>query len=258
MPSGDQDMINIPALGYDFPWMLEYTNIFQDDAPSDQPPLLGLATQFPFSPLGSTPAPADEHSCNPDGLISSGLQEPDFSSALDTNRASIMDATDEDIIIAENFCHVQVALERPYQAILECFKRQVDIRSRETSFPSQQAFESFIHLYYEYFDCQLSFIHPSLLETPDAPWLLVLAVASVGSQYTQLAKKEQYCALLTELLRMSLPLDVRPVCPIFGFDPHTQTANSSIARQNAWLRYLGPCPVLFACYCEFHVHWLQR
>jgi hypothetical protein len=169
-----------------------------------------------------------------------------------------MDATDEDIIIAENFCHVQVVLERPYQAILECFKHQVDLGSRETSFPSQQAFKSFIQLYYEYFDCQLSFIHPSLLETPDAPWLLVLAVACVGSQYTQLAKKEQYCALLTELLQLSLPLDVRPVCPIFGFDPDTQTANSSIARQNAWLRYLGPCSVFFACYRQFHVHWLQR
>ncbi|GKZ85785.1 hypothetical protein AnigIFM56816_011756 [Aspergillus niger] len=214
MSSGQEDMIDVLAVGnrtpripdtdFSFPWMLDYTNIFQDDPPGDQ---FDPATQFPYSPLASNSTPANYQRYNRDILTFSDPQEHQPSRVQNPSQPSTVDATDEDTIIAENFCHVRVPMDRPYQAILEFSSKQLDVGFKEVPFPSQSAFESFIQLYYEYFDCKLSFIHRSILEHRDTPWLLVLAVASVGSQYTQLAKREQYSAMLTELLRLSLPLD---------------------------------------------------
>ncbi|RAH53310.1 hypothetical protein BO85DRAFT_504517 [Aspergillus piperis CBS 112811] len=166
MPSGQEDMIDVLAVGnrtprisdtdFSFPWMLDYTNIFQDDPPGDQ--------------------------YNRDIMNFSDPQEHQPPRVQNPSRPSTADATDEDTIIAENFCHVRVPMDRPYRAILEFSSRQLDVGFKEVPFPSQSAFESFIQLYYEYFDCKLSFIHRSILEHRDTPWLLVLAVASVGSQ----------------------------------------------------------------------------
>ncbi|PIG87085.1 hypothetical protein AARAC_004302, partial [Aspergillus arachidicola] len=211
-PSGRDDMVDIPAAGnviprstdidFGFPWLLDYANVFQDGSLGGQQPLLDLATQLPYGPLASAFSPAIIQNYDIDIPAVSNQQDRHQS-----NRASIMDPTDDDIIIAENFCHVSVPMDRSYQAILELFKSELYVRFMDFSFPSQAAFESFIQLYYEYFDCQLSFVHRSVLEKQDTPWILVLAVASVGSKYTQLPKREQYSAMLTELLRLSLPLD---------------------------------------------------
>ncbi|KAE8362187.1 hypothetical protein BDV27DRAFT_147175 [Aspergillus caelatus] len=224
MPSGRDDMTSIPAsdsavpmspdIDLGFPWMLDYATLFQGGSLGDQQPLLDLATQLPDGPLASTSSLADVQSHNIDIPVVSNQQEHYQSRVLNPNRASIMDATDDDIIIAENFCHAIVPLNRSYQAIFGLFKSQLDVRFKDFSFPSQPAFKSFIQLYYEYFDCQLSFVHRSVLEEQDTPWILVLAVASVGCQYTQLAKREQYSAILTELLRLSLPLDTPMETPL--------------------------------------------
>jgi hypothetical protein len=119
-----------------------------------------------------------------------------------------MQATDDDITVAENFCHVMTCLDDAYQAILAFHAQQSDNRFTSLSFPHFSVFNSFIQLYYEHFDNQLSFIHPSLLEKKDTPWMLALAVASIGCQYTELAKREKYVSMLTELSRLSIPLDV--------------------------------------------------
>ncbi|KAL3447835.1 hypothetical protein BJX65DRAFT_317959 [Aspergillus insuetus] len=218
IPSGQADMRDILACGtiaptvpdidYSLPWMLDYTSIFPDGLAGDQQPVLDLATQFPYSPLASNSPSAMDQISNYDIREFQNIQEHYSSQLLNTSRLSIMDATEEDIIIAENFCHIRVPLERHYKIILEFAKNHFDGRFKEVPFPSQSAFNSFIQLYYEYFDCRLSFIHRSTLEHQDTPWLLVLAVASIGSQYTQLPRREQYSAMLTELLRLSLPLDV--------------------------------------------------
>ncbi|KAJ5563944.1 hypothetical protein N7513_000186 [Penicillium frequentans] len=119
-----------------------------------------------------------------------------------------MQATDDDIIMAENFCHVNVPLNTVYQYVFAFYEQQHDARFREAPFPNISLFNSFIQLYYEHFDDQLPFIHPSLLEQADTPWMLALAVASVGCQYTNVAKRDTYVSMLTDLLTLSLPLDV--------------------------------------------------
>lgn len=120
----------------------------------------------------------------------------------------VVEPTDDDITVAENFCHVRTHLDHAYQAILAFYAQQTDPRFKILPFPQLSVFNSFIQIFFEYFDDQLSFIHPSLLEQNDTPWILALAVASVGCQYTRVSKRCHYASTLTELLRLSLPIDV--------------------------------------------------
>ncbi|UZP36682.1 hypothetical protein NXS19_004498 [Fusarium pseudograminearum] len=59
---------------------------------------------------------------------------------------------------------------------------------------------AFVELYFEYFDVQFPFLHPSRLEDPGLPWILLLAVAAVGSHYSEVPGTEEYNLVLSDLL----------------------------------------------------------
>ncbi|KAJ5758394.1 hypothetical protein N7520_005550 [Penicillium odoratum] len=219
---------NMPrtALGMDvdFPWTLEYTDLFSEGHLTVQDlqlePGMPLEHQA-FSPNAETiqdcsiytlnsqaPAPAREFGNQVE--ISSPTcqqQEPRQSRSSTPVHLFTMQVTDDDITMAENFCHVRTRLDCAYEAILAFHDQQSDILHKNLPFPQFSTFNSFIQLYYEHFDDQLPFIHPSLLEQEDTPWILALAVASVGCQYTRVTNRARYASMLTELLRLSLPLD---------------------------------------------------
>jgi hypothetical protein len=50
----------------------------------------------------------------------------------------------------------------------------------------------FVELYFEYFDPQFPFLHPSRLEAEDVPWILLVATAAVGSHYSEVQCAEEY------------------------------------------------------------------
>ncbi|KAJ5324946.1 hypothetical protein N7476_003546 [Penicillium atrosanguineum] len=208
----------------DFPWTLEYTDFFSEShLAAHHPPVAQLG--YSLSPFASSA----EISLNsgPDNLPSQGpvptrefrsegerfsptiqIQELRQSESPTPFQLLAMQATDDDIAMAENFCHVNVPLNNVYKSVFAFYEQQHDVRFQEVPFPHLSVFNSFIQLYYEHFDDQLPFIHPSLLEQANTPWILTLAVASVGCQYTNVAKRDAYVPMLTDLLRLSLPLDV--------------------------------------------------
>ncbi|KAF5707238.1 hypothetical protein FMUND_11211 [Fusarium mundagurra] len=59
---------------------------------------------------------------------------------------------------------------------------------------------AFVELYFEYFDSQFSFLHPSCFEDPDLPWILLLAVVAVGSHYSEIQGAGKYNLALCGLL----------------------------------------------------------
>jgi hypothetical protein len=67
---------------------------------------------------------------------------------------------------------------------------------------------AYVELYFEYFDSQFPFLHPSRLEDPDLPWLLLLAVAAVGSHYSEMQGAGKYNAALCDLLSRAVELTV--------------------------------------------------
>jgi hypothetical protein len=64
----------------------------------------------------------------------------------------------------------------------------------------QDILHAFVELYFEYFDSQFPFLHPSRLEDPDLPWILLLATAAVGSHYSEIQGADEYNLALCDLL----------------------------------------------------------
>ncbi|KAJ5939548.1 hypothetical protein N7466_002682 [Penicillium verhagenii] len=213
------------TMGAEFPWTLEYSHFFPEgdlvlDHHRNEPnPLLGYSP-YPFTPGAGipqhgaldTPIPHTPTDMQPPNMgrepcMPGQQQTPRLSGSSTPVYNPAMQATDDDITVAENFCHVRTQLADAYQAILAFYAQQTDPRFKNTPFPSFSVFNSFIQLYFEYFDTQLPFIHRSLLEKKDTPWMLALAVASIGCQYTRLSKRCHYSSILPDLLRLAIPND---------------------------------------------------
>ncbi|KXJ86985.1 hypothetical protein Micbo1qcDRAFT_218775 [Microdochium bolleyi] len=63
---------------------------------------------------------------------------------------------------------------------------------------------AFVELYFEHFAWQFPFLHPSRLEAPKLSWILLLAVAAVGSHYSELAAADKYSVVLCDLLARAI------------------------------------------------------
>lgn len=96
----------------------------------------------------------------------------------------------------------------------EAFSKVVDWYSRRTTCPNtfipEHAFHTFIELYFEHFAEQFDFIHPSMLEDDDASWILLLAVAAIGSQFSVLTQAPRFATALQELLYKAVDANLPP------------------------------------------------
>ncbi|XP_014553252.1 hypothetical protein COCVIDRAFT_108226 [Bipolaris victoriae FI3] len=73
-------------------------------------------------------------------------------------------------------------------------------RSSRAPFVHDRIFHAFIDLYFEHFDPQFPFLHPHRLNVDEVPWILLLAVAAVGSHYSEMTDAQRYNLTLVDLL----------------------------------------------------------
>ncbi|EUC27774.1 hypothetical protein COCCADRAFT_68817, partial [Bipolaris zeicola 26-R-13] len=73
-------------------------------------------------------------------------------------------------------------------------------RSSRAPFVHDRIFHAFIDLYFEHFDPQFPFLHPNRLNVDEVPWILLLAVAAVGSHYSEMTDAQRYNLTLVDLL----------------------------------------------------------
>lgn len=118
--------------------------------------------------------------------------------------------TDESIILAEDFCHVKGINQSEYNLILDFYCQQ-ESGPGQLNFPKLVTMNAFVQLYFEYFDSQFPFIHPSMLCHGDRSWILMLALATVGCQYSEIVSPHFYFSPLQELLKRALKANVRPL-----------------------------------------------
>ncbi|KAF5703330.1 hypothetical protein FMUND_13029 [Fusarium mundagurra] len=107
---------------------------------------------------------------------------------------------------AEVFGHVHEIPRQAVEGLINFYKTQ-----RRDSTPAvipRDVLHAFVELYFEYFDSQFPFLHPSRLEDPDLSWILLLAVAAVGSHYSEIQGAEEYNAALCDLLARAVELPV--------------------------------------------------
>lgn len=116
---------------------------------------------------------------------------------------------DEDVLAVEDFCHVEKISDKSYQAIRRFYAETPPVQA--TTFPHVRNLNAFIQLYFEYFDDQFPFLHRSAFDVYEPPWILVLAVAAVGSQYSQVTNAIMYTVALQELLRRAIAIHVSKV-----------------------------------------------
>ncbi|KAH8660049.1 hypothetical protein BX600DRAFT_53336 [Xylariales sp. PMI_506] len=114
---------------------------------------------------------------------------------------------DVDIFWAEDFSYSSRVSMKDYEAVRKFFEEQR--KSESNNFPSRKALHAFVQLYYEHFDSDFPMVHPSTLGEGDDSWVLLLAMASIGCQYSQIVYREQYMTCLRELLLRAVAKNLR-------------------------------------------------
>ncbi|KAE8137554.1 hypothetical protein BDV38DRAFT_282801 [Aspergillus pseudotamarii] len=154
--------------------------------------------------LRSLPTPAEE--IHQSSQTAAHVPNDPTVSSSTSSRGDLDSHSEDDLLIAENFFHVGAIRNETYEKIQSFYLSQTDICFKELAFPDVNRLNCLVQLYFEYFHAQMPFIHPIMLES-DGSWVLVLAVAVIGSQYTRMAMGRQYIIVLSELLRRAIPLD---------------------------------------------------
>jgi hypothetical protein len=138
------------------------------------------------------------------------------SSVSDPSRHSIL--AEDDAILIEDFCHVEKMDSQAYERIYTFFRQQE--RSLPTEFPSARLLHVFVQLYFEYFDASYPFVHPLFLTEDETSWILLLAVAAIGSQYSAVTNANRYSANLKNLLHLAIShqVSLSRTCRDHGID----------------------------------------
>jgi len=124
-----------------------------------------------------------------------------------------IDPADHDIVLSENFCHVDGKIHLAYKQISDFHSQQRVLHGAQvdTSLPLYNYFHVFIQLYFEYFDPQLPLVHWSVLEAEETSWILYLAIATIGCQYSAITNAQAYHNALRDLLRRAVLIEVTSV-----------------------------------------------
>ncbi|KAG0156056.1 hypothetical protein PDIDSM_3232 [Penicillium digitatum] len=86
--------------------------------------------------------------------------------------------------------------------------------TEDGTFPWWRVIQDFVHLYFEHFDHEYPVIHPYALEFghDKTSWMVLLAVATVGSQYSAFGNASQFSASFGEILSHAIAQN-RPQSP---------------------------------------------
>lgn len=116
--------------------------------------------------------------------------------------------SDLDVLIAEDFGHVPKVSSDVHERISQFFYFQ----HRKSSprgvdhpiFPSIDALNTFIQLYFEYFHPQVPILHVATFNPGLEDWMLVIAVAAIGCQHSAISSQVDFAVALRELLHQAI------------------------------------------------------
>lgn len=100
---------------------------------------------------------------------------------------------------AQLFGHVSTIPGQAYSKLRSFYV--TELGHDDMSFPHSQLLHVFVELYFEYFDSHLPFLHPTRLEAEDLSWILLAAVATIGSQYSEVRDASKFTMVLQHLVR---------------------------------------------------------
>lgn len=82
--------------------------------------------------------------------------------------------------------------------------------TEDGTFPWWRVIQDFVHLYFEHFDHEYPVVHPYALEFghDKTSWMVLLAVVTVGSQYSAFGNASQFSASFGEILSQAIEQNV--------------------------------------------------
>ncbi|KAJ5512657.1 hypothetical protein N7463_002209 [Penicillium fimorum] len=84
--------------------------------------------------------------------------------------------------------------------------------TEDATFPWWRVIQDFVHLYFEHFDHEYPVVHPYALEfgldKTSTSWMLLLAVVTVGSQYSAFSNASLFSAAFGEILSHAITQNV--------------------------------------------------
>jgi hypothetical protein len=82
--------------------------------------------------------------------------------------------------------------------------------TEDANFPWWRVIQDFVHLYFEHFDHQYPVVHPYALEFGHdrTSWMVLLAVVTVGSQYSAFSNANLFSAAFGEMLSYAITQNV--------------------------------------------------
>ncbi len=121
---------------------------------------------------------------------------------------------DELTAAAEDYHHISSMNLSEYFAIMNFFESRHP-GTQQRTFPTLSMMNAFVQLYFEYCQEEFPCIHPATLRQQDRPWILLLALATMGSHYSAITDAHYHTLVLLELLEQALQTHVRPISTVF-------------------------------------------
>lgn len=124
---------------------------------------------------------------------------------------------------AELFGHLAAIPAGAVEGIQAFYNQQRKCDS--SRFVEADVLHAFVELYLEYFDPKFPFLHNSRVKSTNLPWILLVAIAAVGSEYSGISSARDHGSVLQELLCRAIEAHVRPspllvsVLPNIDVDP---------------------------------------
>ncbi|RFN45483.1 hypothetical protein FIE12Z_10245 [Fusarium flagelliforme] len=191
---------NPPISNFAFPWFMDGLDMTFDvpDLQHDTLPLLTPSLSVPTTSLAQP---------RPDNSSQSYLRPITICSPYTKTCKPFPEPADASLQMAgaEIYGHIQSIPKQTSEGLENFYRSQC--HGNAPGMPSR-ILDAFVELYFEYFDPQFPFLHPSSVENSEIPWILLLAIAAVGSHYSEIKEADQYNAVLCELLARAVEVTV--------------------------------------------------
>lgn len=115
-------------------------------------------------------------------------------------------------VMSEKFGHIKQVPETAYEKIKQFYQevKTTPAGIGADDFPPLELLGSFLELYFEYFNPMIPIIHQATFNPSSENWILLLAMMTVGGQYSTLHAREQYITTLQALLQRAISAKVNP------------------------------------------------
>ncbi|WPB02229.1 uncharacterized protein RHO25_006863 [Cercospora beticola] len=127
--------------------------------------------------------------------------------------------SDADIIAAEDFGHVPRLPAATYSRIAAFYEEQRVRSPAHAALPSIDALNAFVQLYFEYHHAKLPLLHKATFTPSEDHWHLVLAVAAVGCEHSEL------CSI--QLMAMFEHLAMRAISLTMTHSPNIESISTT-------------------------------